>query len=249
MGIGNIPALVRSLFIVGGALMSTFSGRLPDNWQDVGLYAGIAIVILGALATLLHFINEWREKHGKERMTLEPSHLIAVGLFIALAGVCWQIFSPSMPASQVTDLQSQVLDAQSKLTKLQESINKYVKPRKLSEEQIDTVAEFLLKRPSQKINIVSEDKNMEANSYAASIYRAFERAHWAPTLTSSKDDFAEGAKYNVMYPKESRGDQNVADDIRRAFKEAGVDVSGGSSRNSQTGELYVDFLIGHRPRL
>ena len=56
----GLPWQVRFALIAGGTLISAFSNRLPDFLQDTGLGCGIALVVYGVLASIWHWINEWR---------------------------------------------------------------------------------------------------------------------------------------------------------------------------------------------
>lgn len=221
--------------------MSAFSGILAETLQSAGFYSGIALCSLGIIWTLWHVANDKREVRGKRRITLEPDHIIAAGLFIALAGVCWQIFQPVSRASQLSEIEA-------KLSEIGSAYDKYVKPRELSQDQIDAMEAFLLPRPSHKIKVIFPDRNREANHYAAQFYRTFKKAHWECELLSDEaPKFIEGLRYNVKYPDTRKGDANVADDLKRAFEAAGMAIGGGSSGSSETGELYVELLVGPRP--
>jgi hypothetical protein len=90
--IEGIPWWVKYLLFVGGALMSAFASKLPESIQVLGLNLGIALSGLGCVGIVWHFANEWRDRHHKPRFKLEPFHLIALGLVVALAGVGWQIY-------------------------------------------------------------------------------------------------------------------------------------------------------------
>jgi hypothetical protein len=83
----GLPAAVRWAFAGAGGLMSAFSGNLPPGLQTGGLYAGLALGIFGSIALTWHWINKWRERHGKTRLKLGPIHVIILGLVIAGLGV------------------------------------------------------------------------------------------------------------------------------------------------------------------
>lgn len=181
------------------------------------------------------------------RKRVEPYHLIIVGLAaviigaaVTLAGVVWQTARGNSLSPET----------KSQVTQLQADFEKYVKPRELRDEQIVAIGEFLLKRPPQKISVIFEANNSEANKYAAQIHRAFEMAHWeSKLLTADKDiRLLEGVRYDVKYPPGST-DKNIPDDIRRAFQTAAAPLGGGGSgQSSRTGEIYVEMIVGHRPR-
>jgi hypothetical protein len=102
--IENLPWWAKLLFIVGGALMSAFSGLFPMWLQAAGLYTGILLALLGAGASIWHWANAWREHRGKPRLKVEAGHLIGLGLIgiivfaaVALAGVI--LSNQSAPAA------------------------------------------------------------------------------------------------------------------------------------------------------
>ena len=112
----GIPGAVRIVLMLGGALVSAFSGVLPEAWQLAGFIAGIAAIIVGGLGSLWHLLNERRARQGKSRIGLEPLHIIGLGLLIALGGVGWQIFWGS---------------SSSQLERLQADFDRLVRPRLL----------------------------------------------------------------------------------------------------------------------
>lgn len=202
------------------------------------------VMFWGGVAGLVIY-PAWRLWQIRKRM--EPHHLVILGLagvlvFVAitLAGVVWQAQTPGGPSA----------DLQTKMNELQATYEKYVRPRELSDEQIVAIGEFLLKRPPQKISVIFEVNNGEANHYTAQIHRAFEMAHWESRLLAADKDtrLLEGVRYDVKYPPGST-DKNIPDDIRRAFQAASAPLGGGGSgQTSKTGELYVEMIVGHRPR-
>jgi hypothetical protein len=88
----KIPLWVKWLLLVGGALMSAFASRLPDSIQALGLEIGVISAFLGCIGLTYHFANEWRERRGKPRIKLEPSHLIILGLVLAVVGTGWLLY-------------------------------------------------------------------------------------------------------------------------------------------------------------
>jgi hypothetical protein len=95
----GLPAAVRWAFTGAGGLMSAFSSNLPPGLQTGGLYAGLALGIFGSIALTWHWINRWRERHGKTRLKLGPIHVIILGLVIAGLGVGWLLYRGTAAAT------------------------------------------------------------------------------------------------------------------------------------------------------
>jgi hypothetical protein len=86
----------------GGSLVMAFSGRLPDAWQDFGLYCGLIAVAVGVLATAFHHANLARQKQGKSPLRFETIHLVAMLLAVGLGWTGWQLYSiPRTPKAIV----------------------------------------------------------------------------------------------------------------------------------------------------
>ena len=63
-----------------------------SDYHNVPLAIGLAVItVLAVLYAMWHGINEWRDRHNKPSIKLEPSHVIIIGLLIAAAGVAWQL--------------------------------------------------------------------------------------------------------------------------------------------------------------
>jgi len=89
----ELPWPIRWALILGGSLVTGFSARLPEAWQDARLYCGLASLAYGVVATGWHHVNLYRVKQGKTNLKLKSSHLIILGLVVALAVVAWQLRS------------------------------------------------------------------------------------------------------------------------------------------------------------
>lgn len=206
--------------------------------QLAGVTNMTGAITVAAIGLALWLISWHRKQRTAGNVGVEPSYIIAAGFVLVALGFIWQAVYPPASAKMLANLQS--------------DFNRLVKPRVLSEEQMAAVEKFLLQRPKQKIKFVFEQYDSEANQYAVHLYRTFERAHWeVASLTTDKDiRLPEGLSFTVKYPRESNGDKNASDDITRAFKEANIPLQGsGSSRDSETGELYVIMNVGPRPKL
>lgn len=244
--IANLPWYIKLPAGLCGYLIGQFANKLPGWAEPIAIVLGFGLALWVVLAAIWHWTNERRVKHGKPKLVFEATHLIALGLLIALVGAGWLILKPQVPQANISALESRI-------SAVQASIDKYVLPRELTEEQALKLENFFLQRPKQKIKVVSEAGNSEASRYATQLYRAFERAHWEPiSLTTAANDLRvpEGLSISVMYPTNSRSDQNVSDDLQRALKSANIPFGPvGSSRNQETAELYVLLLVGPKPRL
>jgi hypothetical protein len=97
--IASLPWWVRLPTLVASLLVSAFASRLPNWAQDGGYYLGLTLAAWVMMASIWHWIDRWRADHGKPRLKLEPIHLIALGLLIALVGVGWQLYRGSTSAS------------------------------------------------------------------------------------------------------------------------------------------------------
>jgi hypothetical protein len=98
----TLPGYVRAAFIGGGSMITGFSSKLPDNLQVAGLWFGIALVLLGVLATVWHALNVRRIRSGRGKIALDPSTLLptfAVIAFVGVAGIgaclIWQAIRPT----------------------------------------------------------------------------------------------------------------------------------------------------------
>jgi len=83
----GLPSKIRWSFIGGGTLLSTFADKLPTLLQDVGLYAGLALLAYGLFATLWHLLKQ-------RGVSLLPSLLISGGVFLIFAGVMMHVLQP-----------------------------------------------------------------------------------------------------------------------------------------------------------
>lgn len=87
----SIPWWLGWLFVGGFGLAGAFGSTvLPLNFQLAGFVIGCAAMFVAAAGTVMHLVNEWRTANSRERVQLEPLHLIIVGLLITvICGVIW----------------------------------------------------------------------------------------------------------------------------------------------------------------
>jgi hypothetical protein len=97
----NIPAYIRLPGAVVSALAGHYANKLPEWVEPYGMALGYGLAIWIVVASIWHWGNIWREKRGKARLTLDPIHIIVLGLVIALAGVGWQIWRGQKPVEVV----------------------------------------------------------------------------------------------------------------------------------------------------
>jgi hypothetical protein len=89
----NHPWWVKWAYMAGVGLMSAFASTImPQNLQWIGFFGGASLVGMACFGSAWHGLNIFRESQGKPRLTLEPSHLIIAGLFIAVVGMGWQLY-------------------------------------------------------------------------------------------------------------------------------------------------------------
>jgi hypothetical protein len=87
----------------GKAVFAGVGGYVSQNPQIFPAWAvllGAAVALWVVLAFLWHAMNTWREHNKKSRLRLEPSHVIILGLAIALGGVVWQMNSAKLAKTE-----------------------------------------------------------------------------------------------------------------------------------------------------
>lgn len=249
---GNTPWAIRIALMGGGGLVGAFSGRLPDTWQDIGLYTGLTLCSIGVVATIWHLVNVRRRQRGKPVIMFEPIHLIGVGLLVALIGVGWQIWRGPTTGSPSAELQSQI-------SEIRADLDRYVKPRRITEEQHGTIVKFLLDRkPPETVHILHHSPDDEAASYAAQINHALIKADWKTTSYAGvppnlpREDrtiIKTGIYFFVEYTPTQHENSRAIRLLEDAFREAKIQAGGmGSWTNSQGKEMKLYLCIGPRPR-
>lgn len=142
-----------------------------------------------------------------------------------------------------------------KIDQLQSVFDRYVKPRKLSKEQIDAIEQFLLHRPKHKIRIVCDHPNNEANSFAGQISQGFRHANWDVQFVHWKPGdppIQEGLHLRVRYPTDpesAKSAKSACADVHRSLEAAGVQLDGsGSGSGKLTPEIDIMLAVGHKRR-
>ena len=104
----ELPWPARWALIIGGTLVSALAGRLPDAWQDIGLYCGLAALIYGALASIWHWINAWRRNRGAQEFALGGTHLVIFLLAAILSGGGIYLWASKIKAVAIANLQAEI---------------------------------------------------------------------------------------------------------------------------------------------
>lgn len=115
--VAALPWWVKWAFMAGIGFMSAFLPTvLGLSWQMVGVVIGGALTAVAFLGAVTHTVNKRREKRGQRRLKLEPSHLIILGLVIALAGAIWQWHKTPPSDPQTVALQSEIAKLKQQLS-------------------------------------------------------------------------------------------------------------------------------------
>jgi hypothetical protein len=240
----KLPFSVKAPAGIVGAIVTGLVSTYAGIYQPYALMVAAALAVWVVIGSIWHFTNERRLERGKPKLIFDPGYIVAAGLILAGIGVALQTMS-AKTYRRDDDLEKRV-------NGLTSSFEKYVSPRKLTAEQAAKIEEFLLRRPKQKLQVIFENNNIEANQYAVSIYEAFSRGGWeAIDLRSAQptETIPEGIYINSIYPRTTTHNMVANDDAKRALETADVHVSGsGASRNGDSDDVIVMIRVGHKPR-
>jgi hypothetical protein len=239
----RIPQWLKIAFVVAGYLVSAFSGRLPEGWQDIGLWAGIVVGTVALMGLVLHSIVQWR---GEKRVT--PVDLIILGLggmilfgCLTLGGVVWQARSPALPLSELNEMKVGITD-------LKAAFDKYVKPRDITEQQFDALVAYLLPRDHHSLRIIFAAPDDEAAHYADRLARAIRKGGWdVPGLVSQDKPMAPGLTIQTWFAPNDRVAGKAAELLQEALAEAQIPITGTGSGGG-VNESVVELRIGPRQR-
>jgi len=208
----RLPNALKLLGAVSGYLLSCFSGRLPEQFQDAGLYFGLIVGTVFVAGLVLHLLKTQR---GSKQVG--PSDLIMLGLgamvlaaATTLAGFVWlHHWTGASPrgANSSTQNSNAVIES----------------GRRLSEAQKSTLTDALkrIEWNSTSVWIRHAIGCTECADYAADLAEAFRWAGWNDSFGTSLDERTElsGLKLTV-------GDINdkprVAQLIAAALEKASV---------------------------
>jgi hypothetical protein len=86
------------------------------------------------------------------------------------------------------------------LWKLRDDMDRYVVPRRLTEHQIVTIADYLAKHDPQEVRFVVTKNNEEASQYRGDFHRALEKGGWPVASVDYSVDVPEGVRIQIHGP-------------------------------------------------
>jgi len=239
----GLPPSLKAAVKLLGALLSAFAGNLSQSLQPYGFLVAAALALWVVVGAAWHLTNTWREKRSKARLVFEPTHLIAIGFIVIAVGFIWQAISPSHAPNE---------ELLKKIDALQSDINKFIKPRELSDAQAKIITDFLLPRTKYTVQIFFSPSD-EANSYAGQLMSAFKAADWDIVgkgihRVASRPDLPshEGVGIYAALPQGSKASGKAFDLASEALAKAQVKHRGSGSLLSETDTEYVVIVIGPR---
>jgi hypothetical protein len=216
-------------------------GDSPINGTVATIIFGISFVFL----LVVFYIRQRRKQTaiiGRRRMRM----IIYVPILAGLAFCIWAYF-----------IGSRVLEMNNNVRHLRAQMVRYVLPRRLTPEQIDTIGEYLSGQERNQVvmQIISRDE--EAGSYRSDIQRALEKGGWAVADIRYADDVQEGVSitmqspiappitpYDRLHPK-----LTPVQILAESFKRAGVQIqSMGGGSGIATTTTTITISIGRRRR-
>jgi hypothetical protein len=143
---------------------------------------------------------------------------------------------------------------------LRAQMARYVLPRHLTQEQINSISEYLAQQDRNTVimNIINRDE--EAGGFRADIQRALEKGGWAVSDYKYADDVSEGLTISMQSPMPAAPTPvNPFDRLNpkptplqilsEAFRRAGVQVQGtGSGSGINITTTTITISVGHRRR-
>ena len=169
-------------------------------------------------------------------LTLWPMIGIVIGGLVLIACVVWQLAENRQTNAEI-----------------QETLSRYVLPRHLSEQQIDTIAGYLSKYDPQQFKMIVIKNNEEASSYRSDIQRALTAGGWELSTIDYSDDVREGISLQFTETQESsqrRPDPKhpkPLEILQRAFQQARVQLAGtGSGSGVSITANSTTISIGRR---
>jgi hypothetical protein len=136
---------------------------------------------------------------------------------------------------------------------LGQTLSRYVLPRHLSEQQIDTIGTYLAQFPPQTASMTVVKNSEEANSYRADFQRAVEKGGWTITSIKYDDDIPEGITAYFLQTMSSQASQNdpkkpnIEAIFARALSQAKIrPFSTGGGSHIDYKENSFDIRVGRR---
>lgn len=143
---------------------------------------------------------------------------------------------------------------------LKSQMVRYVLPRKLTQEQIDSIGEYPSHQDRNQVVMQIIARDEEAGSYRADIQQALEKGGWAVSDFKYADDVPEGVSISMQSPMPQPQPQVSPFDrlnpkptpvqiLAEAFKRAGVQIQGmGSGGGINITTTIITISIGRRRR-
>jgi hypothetical protein len=134
---------------------------------------------------------------------------------------------------------------------------RYVLPRQLTPEQIESIGEYLSHQENNQVVMQVVNRDEEASSYRANIQQALEKGGWAVSDIKFVDDIEEGLSLSIqspLAPPETPYDRlhprpRPTEILAQAFKRAGVQIQGmGGGSGVAVTTTTIIISIGHRRR-
>jgi hypothetical protein len=218
---------------------------------DRPISATIAAVIFSACfvgLVIFFFISRQHKIKSIVAGEVPSKMIIYLPLLAGLALCIWAYF-----------IGTKVLDMNGDVKHLRAQMVRYVLPRKLTPEQIESIGEYLSRQDRNQVvfNVINQDE--EAGSFRADIQRALEKGGWAVSDYKYADDVQEGLNISMQSPMLPAPPVNPFDRLNpkptavqilsEAFKRAGVQIqSTGSGGGVNITTTTITISIGHRRR-
>lgn len=235
-------------FLPAFALVLLNTGLQVSGYENFQL--AVALWILAGVLLLIPawvVIRDWTR--ARERPLITPQGLLLVALvgaaiFLSLAAVA-VVWSWKDNARLPANLEKRVIE-------LQAQVDRLTKPRQLSDEQIQTMADFLLPRSHHTIEIYFFPTK-EANGYAGMIHEGFRRGDWnipakgIRKYDTSKDHTRpEGVAVYAALATGAIGSGKSYDLAMEAMTKAKISYRGAGQWRSETGNEYVVIVVGDK---
>lgn len=196
--------------IAGGFLTTTFSSRLPDQLQTVGLYIGLFLMAMGIIAAI------W---HSTIRRNKRFFILIIFITFVSLCGIFLfsqhkEHFFEQLDSSRnclypVVTAYGAVLTS----AKLPNELIIQRPPRNLSAAQKENIAAMLAPYVHKEVTIYLywKDGDKEAEQYGEHWVEILQRARWNFNNVQGISSTAQGVTVQTKYPL---GDQRIPNNVK-----------------------------------
>jgi hypothetical protein len=241
----KLPWVVKFPAGIVGTILSAILTSLFDSFKPLGIGLTVCLAVWVVVGATWHWTNEWRVNRGKPKLQFDPTYIVAAGLILAGIGVALQAITQKSPR-QDTEIQS-------KITALQASFDKFLKPRELSEAQAEVIEKYLLERTKSTIRFIFDPGNNEAANYAGQLFNAFRRGLWQTSIVPQEDGKAigEALSVTVKYTANDapKGSLSIGEIAQQAMQKANIPINGiGSGTDQSIKETVVFVYVGHLAR-